>query len=107
MDEFDLNALLESYAVNELKISRAITDGGVDPLWPRLKRAALNQESQGPAMVSRYAIWANTVRDNIIEGLQNAERGDLESAKYFLIRAANSLSAFSELQAQFDPFKGE
>ncbi|MBQ39697.1 MAG: hypothetical protein CME04_25205 [Gemmatimonadaceae bacterium] len=33
---------------------------GIDPLMPRLMRAALNQMSDGPAMVSRYAIWAET-----------------------------------------------
>ena len=33
------------------------------------------------------------------------ERGNAEAAAPFLILAANSLSAFSDVQAYFDPFE--
>ncbi len=73
---------------------------GIDPLMPRLMRAALNQMSDGPAMVSRYAIWAETVRDNIIAALNVDDQGE---RRRLLIRSANSLSAFAEVQSLFDP----
>ena len=73
---------------------------GIDPLMPRLLRAALNQKSDRPAMVSRYAIWAETVRDNIIAALDVDEQKERHR---LLTRAANSLSAFAEVQSLFDP----
>jgi hypothetical protein len=53
--------------------------------------------------LSRYAIWANTVRDNITEAIALQENGNEDEAKRLLIRAANSLSSFSEVQSHFDP----
>lgn len=49
-----------------LKVSDAYQDGGLEPLFGRLERAAINQAVGGDATVSRYAIWANTLRDTII-----------------------------------------
>jgi hypothetical protein len=65
-------------------------------------RAALNQAEEGEATVSRYGIWANTVRDNIRESIEEIDKGNIDEAKRLLKRAANSLSAFSEIQALFD-----
>lgn len=94
MAKFDQSAVIKS---------SAYPDGGLDPLWPRFERAALNQVEGGEATLPRYAIWANTVRDNIIEAIDLQEKGEDEKAKTMLVRAANSLSAFSEVQSFFDP----
>lgn len=90
---------------DRLVISEAFPDGGLDPLFPRLERAAMNQLDAGKATVSRYGIWANTVRDNILHSLDLLGEGKLEEAKAFLTRAVNSLSAFAEIQAHFDPLR--
>jgi len=104
LSEEALQRIIDRFSQERLVISDAYGDGGRDPLWPRFERAALNQISSGDAALSRYAIWANTVRDNIIEGLELIESGKSAEAKRLLTRAANSLSAFSEVQAYFDPF---
>lgn len=90
---------------DEIIRSRAYSDGGTEGLSPRLSRAALNQIAEGAATFSRYAIWANTVRDNIIQALHLLENRDSDEANRHLVRAANSLSAFTEIQALFDPLK--
>ena len=102
-----LQELVRRYDQPELAISQAYQDGGVDPLWPRFERAAINQLEDGEATVSRYGIWANTVRDNIVEAMRLLESGDSLAAHTQLVRAANSLSAFSEFQALFDPWKND
>lgn len=105
LTEKKLSEITQRYDQGELIVSKAFGDGGTDPLWPRFERSVLNQMSGGEAMESRYAIWANTVRDNIIQGMAAMEAGDQDTAKRHLIRAANSLSAFSDVQAYFDPFE--
>lgn len=85
--------------------SNAYPDGGLDPLWPRFERAVMNQAEGEEATLSRYAIWANTVRDNIIEAIVLMDKGSDAETKALLIRAANSLSAFSEIQSYFDPYR--
>ena len=105
LSERRLEEIVEHYDQRELRISTAYLDGGADPLWPRFSRSAGNQISKGPAALSRYAIWANTVRDNIIRGMEELESGDRELGRYHLVRAANSLSAFSDVQAHFDPLE--
>jgi hypothetical protein len=100
----DIDRLIESFDTDrEFRISKGFSDGGLDPLFPRLLRAAYNQQSNGDAMESRYGIWANTVRDNIIQAEREMSTGNLDEARRLMRRAANSLSAFSELQARFDP----
>ena len=56
----------------------------------------------GEAVFSRYAIWANTVRDHIAEALEILDT-DRAEAERLLRHAQNSLSAFSEIQSRFDP----
>lgn len=72
-------------------------------LFPRLERAAINQIENGDATISRYALWAETVRNCILYGASLFEEGDAECGKNLIIQAANSLSAFYEIQAHFDP----
>jgi len=95
--------IITKYSQESLFVSNVYSDGGVDPLWPRFEQAVMNQVDDGDATISRYAIWANTVRDNILEGLELIDQGEAEQARYHLIRVANSLSAFSEVQRHFDP----
>jgi hypothetical protein len=101
--EEKLHRIIERFNTDrEFIVSLAFLDGGIDPLSGRLERAALNQLCEGEATVSRYGIWANTVRDNIRQADVEIEEGNVIAARCLLHRAANSLSAFSELQAQFD-----
>lgn len=86
----------------QLLRSDAYGDGGTHTLMRRLGRAGLNQATEGEAMLSRYAIWANTVRDHIAEAIRLID-SDRDEAERLLTHAHNSLSAFSEIQALFDP----
>jgi hypothetical protein len=99
--ERKLELLIERYDSTEVDRRTVMVDGGFDPLWPRFKRAAIDQLCGDSAALSRYSIWANTVRDNILEGLSAVEKGDQEDVRYHLIRAVNSLSAFSDFQCLF------
>ena len=102
LTEEHLAKIIRRYDHDELVISKAYADGGTDPLWPRFERSAMAQNDNGSATVSRYAIWANTVRDNIIQGMADMEQGDVGGARQYLVRAANSLSAFADVQTHFD-----
>lgn len=101
----EIDAIIEKYSTaHEFRISTAFPDGGVGLLMPRLGRAALNQCENGEAVFSRYAIWANTARDMIIEATKKIEQGRSErEIRPLLIEVANALSAFSDIQALFDP----
>jgi hypothetical protein len=103
MTEKEVIEIIKMYDTDrKFLVSRAFTDGGIDPLSGRLRRAAVDQLHAETATVSRYAIWANTVRDNIRQAAVEIENGNITEAHRLLHRAANSLSAFSELQAHFD-----
>ncbi|GFO63654.1 hypothetical protein [Geomonas paludis] len=90
-----------------LRVSDAYPDGGVagglDLLYMRLERAALNQVCDGDATFSRYAIWANTLRDTIISCIRELgeDAANLEAIK-ILVQVANALSAFSDIQGLFE-----
>ena len=104
MNEARLQEALGPFMTDsDLVTSDANVDGALDPLFPRLFRAAMNQLVDGPAAVSRYAIWANTVRDNLVAAL---EAEDEAKRRRLLIRAANSLAAFAEIQSLFDSERG-
>lgn len=108
LSERDMEAIVDRFDTDtEFLASRAFLDGGLDPLSARLRRAALNQICDGEATVSRYGIWANTVRDNIREADKEIQNGNLTEARRLLRRVANSLSAFAELQAQFDTMRND
>lgn len=64
-------------------ISTACSDGGTEPLFPRLERAADNRIEDREATFSRYGIRANTARDNILEGLELLERNETKAVKRF------------------------
>lgn len=98
----NIQDIIFRYSRDDSRILNTLASDGIDPLWPRLERAATNQLDGGQAMLSRYGIWSNTVRDNIITGMQLLENGDLTESKRLMARAVNALSAFSELQKYFD-----
>ena len=99
-----INQIIEVFdREDKIVSSEAYAAGGTEGLSPRLSRAALNQIDEGDATFSRYAIWAITVRDNILHAIRLVENQDIDEAKRFIIRAANSLSAFTEIQALTDP----
>jgi hypothetical protein len=104
MTEEEMEKIIHKFdSDSEFRISKAFLDGGIDPLFGRLHRAAFNQNcGGGDATISRYGIWANTVRDNIRQADVEIESGNIAEARRLMRRAANSLSAFSELQAHFD-----
>ena len=97
-----LKIIQEHDRTDQMVISRAYGDGGLGPLFPRLIRASGDQLGNDHATMSRYGIWANTVRDNIRHAYDLIGDDNQEEAKIFLIRAINSLSAFSEIQALQD-----
>ncbi len=98
-----LSAIVERYDTDRLVVSTAYADGGTEPLKGRLEGGLINQMENGEAMAARYAIWANTVRDNVIAGMNALKAGESTEGYRHLIRAANSLSAFSDAQAYLDP----
>lgn len=98
-----LSAIVDRYDSDRLVVSTAYADGGTEPLRGRLEGGLMNQMENGDAMAARYAIWANTVRDNIIAGMNALKAGESTEGYRHLVRAANSLSAFSDAQAYLDP----
>ena len=105
LNEEGLNQIIERFKNNEIEISNAYGDGGHQDPWARFHRAAINQIGGDEPTVSRYAIWSNTVRDNLIKALEEIDDDDFRSAKERIIKSVNSLSAFSEVQYHFDENK--
>ena len=104
MTEAQLRAIIAKYGGARHK---AHLTGDFTYLWPRFERAAMAQmydDNDGVA-VSRYALWAETVRDAIIKGQSLLLEGDNAGGEKLLAHAANSLSAFYEVQCYFDPEK--
>jgi len=101
----ELQTLLRKFdSDQELRVSDAYADGGLTMLFGRLERAVVNQAENGDSTVSRYAIWANTVRDHISTAIRLLDDdGNKDEAIRLLTHAHNSLSAFSEVQRRFDP----
>lgn len=95
--------LIERFASSPEPVrADAYADGGLTALFPRLERAALNQLSDGDATLSRYGIWANTVRDHIGEALRRLDSGDTLDAQRLLIQVHNALAAFAEVHGGLD-----
>jgi len=82
-------------------LSPAFPDGGTDPLFGRLERAASNQVYEGGSMSFRYGIWANTVRDNPVDALADIDDDSSDASKK-TTRCINYFSAFAEIQRLFD-----
>ena len=70
-----LSEIINTYNASPEILANAFSDGGTDMLWSRLERAASNQIEHSEAAISRYAIWANTVRDHISEAIHLIEIG--------------------------------
>ena len=69
----------------------------------RLARAGGNQAREDMAAISRYGIWANTVRDHVRTARELVRDGESQERVLEHLRlAANSLSAFADIQALFD-----
>jgi hypothetical protein len=81
------------------------SEGGTNMLFPRLERAAMNQVNNGVFTTPRYGIWASTVNNCLHEALQQTESSQPEEAKRQIIKAINTISAFKEIQALFDPWQ--
>lgn len=94
--------IINKYSSPKRLISQAYEDGGIEPLWARFERATTSQLCSPDSTVSRYGIWANTVRDNLIAGIKEVQSGNISEGDKFFTRAINSLSAFSDVQALFD-----
>ena len=80
----------------------AYVDGGLDALFPRLARAAVNQIEGSGATYARYGIWANGLRDRIAEAMTLIRQGQADAALRLLIRAHSAMAAFAEIQGRFD-----
>lgn len=103
MTEDQIEDIIERFNTDqEYRISKAFPDGEAVNPDKRLLRAAVDQICDDASTVSRYGIWANTIRDNIRKADIEIENDNIIEARRLLRRAANSLSAFSELQAIFD-----
>jgi hypothetical protein len=105
MNETNIRELIDKFNGPQVTISTVYGDGGTDSPWPRFERAVTNQACDGDATLSRYAIWANTVRDNLVQALAEIKNNDAEKAEVLIIRSINSLSAFSEVQGIFGPLR--
>jgi len=98
-----LAALIDRFDRSDQPIrGDAYADGGLDALFPRLARAALNQLEGGTATLPRYGIWANGVRDHIATAMQLIAQGDTDAATPLLVRAHNAMAAFAEVQGLLD-----
>ena len=71
-------------------------------LFPRLERAAVNQAYHGEATITRYAIWADTLREFITAAISLYNSKHPADGEELLIKAANSVNAFAELQRFFE-----
>ena len=100
-----MSEIMRKYETDRLIISTAYADAGTEFLRARLEGALINQmDGGGEAFNARSAIWANTVRDTIIAGMNALKAGEEEEGFNYLLQAANSLSAYADAQAFLDPF---
>jgi hypothetical protein len=82
--------------------SYAADHGG--PLNLRLRAGALDQIEGDLGAIPRYAIWAETVRGNLVSAEADVAVGNVtDETLQRLRRCINTLSAFSEIQRIFDP----
>jgi hypothetical protein len=82
--------------------SYAADQGG--PLNLRLRAGALDQIEGDLGAIPRYAIWAETVRGNLLSAEADVAVGNVtDETLQRLRRCINTLSAFSEIQRIFDP----
>lgn len=96
-----IHDIIKKYDIPDIVVSTADGDGGLDQMWSRFEQASISQAEDGYKVVSEYAVWANTVRDNIIVAIAKMDEDQTHEAKKLLIQAVNSLSAFSDFQHEF------
>lgn len=100
-----MSELMQKYETDRLLVSTAYADAGTEFLRAGLEGALINQmDGGGEAFNASSSIWANTVRDNIIAGMNALKDGKAEEGFNHLVQAANSLSAHADAQAFLDPF---
>ena len=101
--ELVISRIIEKYkSSSHFNISKRYEGAGSGLPFPRLNRAAIDQICEDrDAVFSRYAIWANTVRDYIVKASEKLDR-DPQEATNLLKVAVNNLSAFSEIQSEID-----
>jgi hypothetical protein len=89
--------------LNAYEVSEGISLDEAFMLIPRLERAAINQINDGSATVSRYVIWAETVRGILLSAEADVAEGNLTGDTLRKLRKCiNALSAFSEIQQIFE-----
>jgi hypothetical protein len=70
----------------------------------RLEAAAVDQIEDDVDAIPRYAIWAETVRGNLLSAEADITAGKSTNDALRKLRSSvNALSAFSEIQRIFDP----
>lgn len=89
-----------------MEVSVPIPLEGTFMTQTRLLRGVEDQVSGDPATLSRYAIWAETLRGAVIHAAEEVAQGRAsEDTRRILVRVANSLAAFCEIQAKLDPLR--
>ncbi|MBA3312086.1 MAG: hypothetical protein H0T47_02165 [Planctomycetaceae bacterium] len=110
LDENTMRRIVEQFNTDELlvrfdagEVSGPLSLDLSFMLSPRLERAALNQLSAGEATMSRYVIWAETVRGIVLDaiGVLGTMPESVDATRN-LTRAANSLAAFAAIQSCVD-----
>jgi hypothetical protein len=79
--------------------------GDQEMIYPRLQRVAINQLGDGPATLSRYGIWASTIRDILLQALEEIDDRNFNTARERIIYTINSLGAFIDIQAALDSYQ--
>ena len=74
-------------------------------VFPRLERAAINQIENGGATISRYANWTETIHGLLSCCIYELKKThNTEKIRNLLTMVTNSIGAFHDIQAMFDPF---
>jgi len=102
MNESALHQLIESYSQDRHLcpfdgINAPHSSESPQMMQARLERAALNQVSGGEATLSRYLIWAETVRGVIVRTIKEIESSSGDLSVGGLIMTANSLARFCKI----------
>jgi hypothetical protein len=96
--EFENQDSIVPYLAHEVHAPLSLDSSSM--LFARLQRAAGNQISEGSSTLSRYVIWAETVRGIILHAIDDIP-SDSDTRRN-LTKAANSLAAFCTIQEKID-----
>ena len=105
MDEFELQSIVEKYSdgrtlIEFTTINEPNSSESPQMLQGRLQRAAINQVSDGASTLSRYQIWAETLRGIVVRASRS--ESCCSELRTELVQAANSLACFCEIQSRLD-----